>query len=166
MIRRLLCLVLLIGVFLPVELHAQSRLLSGPAFVVDGDTIEIHGIRIRILGVDAPESRQTCRNSDGSVWACGQQASLALAARIDRQSVACHSRDTDRFGRLLALCRLGDTDLAAWMVSEGWAVASRNHVSPYRAQDRNARSAGRGLWNSWFEMPWDWRKRMAADRPR
>jgi len=31
------------------------------ASVIDGDTIEVHGQRIRIHGIDAPESRQLCR---------------------------------------------------------------------------------------------------------
>jgi endonuclease YncB( thermonuclease family) len=46
--------------------------LTGQASIIDGDTIDIHGERIRILDIDAPESRQTCTKPDGSEWRCGQ----------------------------------------------------------------------------------------------
>jgi len=41
--------------------------------VIDGDTLEIHGQRIRLHGIDAPESRQLCR-LDGKPWQCGKDA--------------------------------------------------------------------------------------------
>ena len=52
--------------------------VAGVASVIDGDTIEVHGQRIRLHGIDAPESRQLCR-LDGQPWQCGKDAANILA---------------------------------------------------------------------------------------
>ncbi len=57
--------------------------VAGVASVIDGDTLEIHGQRIRFHGIDAPESRQLCR-LDGKPWQCGKDAANALARKIAR----------------------------------------------------------------------------------
>src|SRR4029453_9677723 len=75
---------------------------TGRASVIDGDTIEIHGQRIRLFGIDAPESRQTCE-ANGQTYRCGQQAALSLADHVGQRTVACEERDTDRYGRIVAV---------------------------------------------------------------
>jgi hypothetical protein len=47
----------------------------------------------------------------------------ALANRIGRRQVSCTVRDIDRYGRFIAVCHQDSTDLNAWLVREGWAVA-------------------------------------------
>ena len=101
---------------------AQDRII-GVASVVDGDTIEIHGQRIRLFGIDAPEASQLCIRASGEPWRCGQQVSFALADRIGRATVSCRPRDLDRYGRVVAVCFKGNEDLNRWMVANGWAVA-------------------------------------------
>jgi endonuclease YncB( thermonuclease family) len=133
--------------------------LTGVASVIDGDTIEVHGQRIRLHGIDAPESRQLCRRADGSSWRCGQQAALALSDRIGRGAVACEAKDRDRYGRIVAVCRKGGEDLNAWMVRQGWAVAYRRYSTDYVRAEAEARGQQRNIWSGEFVMPWDWRRR-------
>lgn len=54
----------------------------GQASVIDGDTLEIHGTRIRLWGIDAPESSQLCRGEDGLQYSCGAQAANDLDASL------------------------------------------------------------------------------------
>ena len=137
---------------------AKANELNGVASVIDGDTVEIRGTRIRLHGIDAPESRQLCTRPSGQSWRCGQQAALALSDRIGRRSAICVARDTDRYGRTIAVCSQDGIDLNAWMVAEGWAVAYRQYSRDYVLADTEARSAGRNIWSGTFVMPWDWRR--------
>jgi endonuclease YncB( thermonuclease family) len=130
--------------------------VSGPAAVIDGDTIEVGGNRIRLHGIDAPESAQDCL-AGGRLWRCGRHATRALRGRMADRSVACEEWDRDRYGRVVAVCRLGGTDLNAWMVSEGWALAYRRYSRKYVAEEALAKAARRGLWRGEFVAPWNWR---------
>jgi endonuclease YncB( thermonuclease family) len=136
---------------------AAAESLAGQASVIDGDTIEIHGQRIRLLGIDAVESRQRCIRG-GRDWNCGKDSAFALADRIGRSAIDCRGVERDRYGRLVAVCFKGTEDLNRWMVEQGWAVAYRRYSTDYVAAEAAARAAGRGLWSSRFDMPWDWRK--------
>ena len=135
---------------------AKDRIV-GVASVIDGDTIEIHGLRIRLFGIDAPESSQRCVRPTGERWRCGQQASFALADRIGRVTVSCQPRDLDRYGRVVAVCFKGSEDLNRWMVANGWAVAYKQYSLDYVADEFGARRSQTNIWSGEFEMPWDWR---------
>lgn len=137
---------------------ANAASITGTASVIDGDTIEIHGNRIRLHAVDAIESRQRCLLPGGKVWNCGRASALALADKIGRAPVSCDVRDVDRYGRLVAVCRKGNEDLNAWLVASGWAVAYRRYGRDYVSEENAARKARRGIWASEFMMPWDWRR--------
>lgn len=130
--------------------------LRGVPVVIDGDTIEIAGTRIRLHGIDAPETRQECEIS-GSAWACGKDAKLMLTNATQGGEIECRGGKHDRYGRLIAVCYVGDTDLNALMVRGGWALAYRQYATDYVSDETDARANGRGIWRSQFVEPWEWR---------
>lgn len=141
--------------------------LAGPAQVIDGDTIKIDGPRVRLHGIDAPEGAQTCL-ADGTVWHCGQDATLALEQEIGRHSVACRETDRDHYTRIVAVCHVGPYDLGARMVFLGWALAYRQFSDDYMEEEGAAREAGTGIWRGQFVPPWEWRQgiRLAQSKDR
>ena len=142
----------------PAAGRAASRpALSGLARVVDSDTLDVDRVRVRLHGIDAPESAQRCRAS-GRLWPCGQEATRALARRIGGRPVACEERDRDRYGRVVAVCTVAGLDLNRWMVAEGWAFAYRRYSRTYVAAESRARAARRGIWRGEAVAPWDWRR--------
>ncbi len=134
--------------------------LSGIARVIDGDTIDVHGTHIRLNGIDAPESKQTCE-ATGQTYACGEQATEALIVLLGARPVECTERGKDRYQRIIATCHIDSTDLGAWMVEHGWAVAYRKYSLDYAGAEDRARSAKLGIWAGTFDMPEDWRRRKA-----
>jgi endonuclease YncB( thermonuclease family) len=59
--RALLSTVATLNVVVISLSRAFADNLSGQASIIDGDTLEIHGTRIRLWGIDAPESSQLCQ---------------------------------------------------------------------------------------------------------
>jgi endonuclease YncB( thermonuclease family) len=132
----------------------QTPQVAGVARIIDGDSLEVAGVEIRLYGIDAPEYRQYCFRR-GRPWACGVEATRALRAMIANRPVACRAREQDRYGRTVAVCSVGGVDLGAAMVSAGHAVA----YGAYDAEERTARDARRGIWSSTFDRPAVWRAR-------
>lgn len=153
------------AVVLVVALPAIADPLRGAPTVVDGDTIEIHDQRIRLNGIDAPESAQLCTDAAGEEYRCGQRASLALADFLKaHRPTSCIEVDRDQFRRMVAVCTSGGVDIGEWMVRKGYAVDWPKYSAGfYAAAENEARRAKRGVWAGSFERPWDWRKRMTVN---
>jgi len=151
-------LIIFLGAFSSVwPAHADT---VGRASVIDGDTIEVRGQRIRFHGIDAPEGRQSC-SIEGKPWRCGQQSAQALSNLIGTKTIRCETRDRDRYRRLVAVCHLGGQNINAWMVRNGWAVDYRQYSKgAYRAEEAQAKQERLGIWRGEFQMPWDWRREM------
>ncbi len=149
-----------------IKPSTAAPLLFGQASVIDGDTLEVQGKRIRLHGIDAPESRQTCL-VNAERYPCGQRAALALAAKIGQQNVLCDEIARDRYRRIVAVCRLDDLDLNGWMVSQGWAVAYKRYSRDYLINEKAAAAQKVGIWRGQFVVPWEWRqgKRLALKEP-
>lgn len=150
--------------FVPAARALAQERLVGRTSVIDGDAIEIHGKRIRLFGIDAPEAGQTCEDSAHKAYRCGQKAASVLDARIGDGVVTCERKDTDRYGRTVAICRVYGEDLGAWMVGLGWAIAYRTYSTRYVAAEELAHRRKAGMWAGSFTVPAEWRKQAQERR--
>lgn len=135
--------------FLPREPEAD---VTGHARVIDGDSLHVGTYEIRLVGLDAPELGQDCR-VNGKPWHCGREARDVLRRMTRGRQVSCRISGYDRYGRALARCRTGKTDINETLVREGWAVAYGNYET---AEARAARERA-GIWRGEFDLPRDHR---------
>lgn len=131
--------------------------LSGRARLVDGDTIEVAGQSVRLHGIDAPETGQSCEDRDGRPFPCGARATETLRTLIGGKEVDCQGGEHDRYGRLIATCRVagagGGVELNREMVRLGMAMAYEEYSDDYLPEQIEALKAGRGLWAGQFDRP-------------
>jgi endonuclease YncB( thermonuclease family) len=139
---------------------SAARLIEGRARIVDGDTLEIGIHRVRLYGIDAPDSDQRCER-DGKPWRCGMEATYAMAALIETHWLTCDRRGPDTTGDVVGVCRMGGPkgrDVSREIVRRGWALALRSAGDDYIAAEREAKTAKIGLWSGTFIAPWEWRR--------
>ena len=123
----------------PVHTHT----VSGSAEIIDGDSLSVSGVSVRLFGIDAPEGKQTC-NRSGAGWRCGEEAATQLRNLIGGNPVECRGRDIDTYGRTLAVCSVAGIEINSAIVEAGWATAFRIYSQDYVVEETRARAA-----------PWD-----------
>lgn len=138
-----------------------AQTLSGEARAVDGDSLTVSGIEVRLFGIDAPEGGQTC-NRDGREWPCGEAAAGKLRSLVEGQTVSCRGRGRDIYGRVVAVCQAGGLELNRAMVTYGWATAFRSYSQDYVADETRAKAARIGIWDSTFQLPEDYRQALSS----
>lgn len=133
--------------------------LTGIARVIDGDTLELQSRRIRLDGIDAPESGQLCRDNRGRHYDCGATATQALRTFLaNRSDIVCRISGRDQYDRLIGDCRADGASVAAWLVNQGHALDwPRYSRGAYAREQGEAERNERGLWAGTFDKPWDWR---------
>lgn len=127
---------------------ALAEEFRGAVHVIDGDTLDVGAVRVRLEGIDAPEMDQMCDHPTEGLWACGVAVKTALADWLDGWQVRCERVGQDRHGRVLAICYRGDDDIGAVLVDQGLAFAYKKYSQRYVEQEKGAVFAGRGLWTS------------------
>ena len=143
---------------IPIEIRG-----SAPR-IVDAETLEVAGQRVRLAGIDAPEAAQACRQANGQRCRCGERATEALRARIGAGAVTCTIAGRDRYNRALGICYAADgTDLNGWLVRQGYALAYRRYSTTYVPEETQAQAARAGLWAGEFVAPWAWRRGQRLD---
>jgi endonuclease YncB( thermonuclease family) len=190
--RQLVCLAFAGTLAFPLYLVTPSHLraqgvgqVSGIPRVVDGDTIIINEVRIRLEGIDAPESTQACGKSpapaagtlpfgqphmlgkpdrapnerSGDQWACGPEATRHLTRLIGHSTVRCDDLGPDKYGRTLGRCFVGAININAAMVRAGYAWAYVKYSKDYVGLEAEARAERIGIWQGEAMPAWDYRKR-------
>lgn len=136
------------------------EILNDNVRVVDGDTIIIDNIKVRLQGIDAPELKQPCKNKiSNKLYACGEDSKRYLITLIDYHTVKCMKEGIDRYNRVLAYCYVGEINLNKEMVSSGNAVAYRKYDPSFIEDEARAKRNKAGIWASDFEEPEKWRKK-------
>ena len=161
---------------------ASEKTITGFVKVIDGDSIKINGINIRLFGIDAPEMKQVCKDEFKKDYYCGAESknflerSILLKLSIPKNlfeekeeknyKVWCNSKGKDRYGRVLGICGYDflyashpNNSLNGWMVKQGYAVAYKNYSKMFIKFEDEAKKNKKGIWKGEFDMPWDWRKK-------
>lgn len=135
-----------------ILMAAASGSLSGIGKSIDGDSLMVGETEVRLHGIDAPEATQTCQR-DSRAWGCGSEAAYQLGKLVNGKTLTCTAMGSDTFGRTLARCRAGETDLNRTMVAMGYALAYRRYSMDYVSAEESAKLARRGIWSGKFEQP-------------
>jgi endonuclease YncB( thermonuclease family) len=138
---------------------ANAENITAIPRIVDGDTLVVSGTKVRLEGVDAPETDQICLDKNGARWTCGIEARNQLAKHIADRPISCSFHSTDVYRRALATCFVDGENLNGWLVQQGWALAYVQYSSAYIDAENKSRALGEGLWQGAFIAPWDWRHR-------
>ncbi|MCX7300487.1 MAG: thermonuclease family protein [Rhodobacterales bacterium] len=150
---------LLAAIFLSAPVLADS---AGRLTVIDGDTFDVGGTRVRLFGVDAPEHDQTCTATNGTVWDCGAWVTTQVTSLYDGTRATCTRLDTDRYDREVSRCSVNGDDLGQVLVLAGLATAYREYAMDYDLAEKSAQVTGAGIWSGTFETPAEFR---AEQRP-
>ena len=122
--------------------------LAEQAIIVDGDTLELNGIKHRLHGIDTPEAGQKCNKLGGGTWRCGDAATKVLISLTRGKDVSCDNRGLDDFQRVISVCVADGANLNDIMVRRGYAWAFREFSSDYVPAENEARKERLGIWQA------------------
>ena len=169
--RKVIILIIICSIFFILTYKdvksEEIKEISGNAQIIDGDTIKINSKKIRLHGIDAPESKQMCKKPYLTIifftftkdYPCGKISTQKLQKKINNKEITCKILDIDRYKRLIGECYKRNLNLNSWLVSNGYAVAYRKYSKKYISNEINAKNEKKGLWQGKFEMPWDFRRK-------
>ena len=146
-----------------------EKIIIGKANVTDGDTIKINDQKIRLFGIDAPETKQFCKEVYLSFlifnfkrdYKCGEKSTNALKKKIQGKNIKCLVQSNkDRYRRNIGICYLKKQDINSWLVKNGYAIAYRRYSKKYIIDEQYAEDNKLGIWQGTFMEPEKWRRIM------
>jgi endonuclease YncB( thermonuclease family) len=126
------------------QMTADPRIISaapGEVAVVDGDTLRLDGVVVRLSDVQGLPRGQSCAAGPD----CGSQATAVLASLVRDRRVECRVNGHDTLGRPAGRCDAGGEDVNVALVATGWARASSPVLD---AAEMDAKAHRRGIWLS------------------
>ena len=159
--------ILLLFIILIFQQKSFASIFEGIPRVIDGDSLEINGNKIRLFGIDAPEKKQNCKKSFLVIsflnfhkkYECGLLATNKLKKLIDNKPVKCISESKDHYNRYLSICYLKNRDINSWLVKNGYAIAYKRYSKKYILEEQYAKKNKLGIWQGTFQKPEEWRKK-------
>ena len=149
--------IFLISVSLLIFFSTFNQVRPQVIKVVDGDTIHLNGEKIRFIGIDTPELKQTCIKKV-VIYPCGITAKEILIDKIGDNNVECISEGKDQYKRILAECFVNGDSLSSYLVRSGYAFAYRRYSKKFIPDEDYAKTNQIGMWSMEFDYPWDYRK--------
>lgn len=142
---RFFVLILAFFIFFSASGRAEVR-------VIDGDSLMVDGVEVRLEGIDAPEYHQECYGKDNKPYPCGKMA-YEFLLKIAGQDTTCEEIEKDRYHRSVAICYSQGKNLNQEMAANGWAVAYTFYTNAFLDTEAKAKKAGRGIWQGRFMRP-------------
>ena len=141
----------LLGLFSTCTAQEITSSPDLPIKIIDGDSLEIGNNRIRLMGIDAPEYIQYCKNANKVKYNCGIEAKKHLEQIINNSPITCKIHQKDQYDRDLCTCYKDNIDINAEMVRSGYALVYLE--SSYQKQQEEAKQHKRGIWQGRFMHP-------------
>ena len=141
------------------EIHYSFLAMkSTNVHVIDGDTIILNNIKVRLKGIDAPELKQTCQKANKHYLDCGIYAKIKLLSLVKGNKVFCSKSGVDKYKRQLSFCYSGGKNLNLELIKDGYAYSYRHQNLVLNFYELLARQDNKGLWSLAFQKPWEWRR--------
>ncbi len=139
-----------------LPLIGAGKSVEGRAYASGPDALRIGNVTVRLGDIEAPENDQRC-GGGASKWRCAQVAESVLSRLVNGRKVSCSLGGSDEAGRQLGQCSVGQKDVAAELVRQGYVFADNSFLARYASEEREARAAKAGLWAGEAERPADFR---------
>lgn len=176
--KRVLSILILLFISIVFASYCYAETIRGKARVIDGDTIEVNGEKIRLLCIDTPESSyrgktQYCLDNETD---CGNLAKKTLKEMIGKNEVWCEYEKKDMYGRILGVCQeysywntypyWGTYNYSMIHAGYAWFYPGGKECKPYKEAFEEAVKEERGLFDEdigGFKEPKLWRKTKSND---
>jgi endonuclease YncB( thermonuclease family) len=144
-----------------VKSHPKfDKKFFGKTFVIDGDSINVAGKEVRLVGIDAPEYKQNCFDEKNEEYSCGQISRDFLTELIGEKKVTCAFSGKDKYERYLGKCFIGEVSINEEILKNGMAVIYDFNETDEKMEklEAQAKSKKLGIWRGAFQLPKEYRK--------